>query len=204
MPGKKRFDEAAALDAAMTAFWRGGYDGTSLADLEAVTGLNKSSLYNAFVSKEALFERCLERYGQNWSAALFDALDAPRLEDALRRLLETLVERSRSSGCPKGCLATIAAMETVSETDAVAVRLTANLEAMRERLEARFQQAIDEGALGADAAPAELASMTIALSRGIAVLDRTPGGEPIARRAIEGFVAAILAFETPGRAAARP
>ena len=191
MPGKKRFNEDAALDAAMAAFWRNGYDGTSLADLEAATGLNKSSLYNAFDSKEALFERCLERYGMSWSAALLDALDAPSLVAGLRAMLGAMVERSDAQGCPKGCLATIAAMETVSEGDVVAERLAAGLDAMRRRLVERFSQAIDDGELAASANAEHLASMTIAVSRGVAVLDRTPGADAVARQAIVAFIATI-------------
>ncbi|MEM8645620.1 MAG: helix-turn-helix domain-containing protein, partial [Pseudomonadota bacterium] len=64
MSGRKQFNEDEALEAAMRAFWQRGYEATSLSDLEAATGLNKSSLYNAFESKEALFVRCLERYSE--------------------------------------------------------------------------------------------------------------------------------------------
>ena len=38
MSGKKQFDEMAVLDSAMKVFWQSGFEGTSLAQLEAATG----------------------------------------------------------------------------------------------------------------------------------------------------------------------
>ena len=51
----REFDEATVLVAAMEAFWRHGYEATSLADLCRYTGLNKGSLYQAFGDKHQLF-----------------------------------------------------------------------------------------------------------------------------------------------------
>jgi len=46
----------------MQIFWRRGYEATSMAELVRETGLNKSSIYNAFGSKERLYELVVERY----------------------------------------------------------------------------------------------------------------------------------------------
>lgn len=40
----REFDEDVVLEAAMEAFWQGGYETTSLADLMTATGLQKGSL----------------------------------------------------------------------------------------------------------------------------------------------------------------
>ena len=68
-PGAKRsvgrpreFDEEAALEAAMDAFWQKGYEATSLAELCSCTGLHKGSLYQAFGDKHQLFMRALIHY----------------------------------------------------------------------------------------------------------------------------------------------
>ena len=58
----REFDEEAALEAAMEAFWQKGYESTSLADLCTCTGLHKGSLYQAFGDKHALFMRSLKHY----------------------------------------------------------------------------------------------------------------------------------------------
>lgn len=58
----RTFDEEAVLDILTSLFWAQGYEATSVADIAEAAGLNKSSLYNAFGSKQELFTRILERY----------------------------------------------------------------------------------------------------------------------------------------------
>src|SRR3954447_16357626 len=58
----REVDETAAVESAMHAFWTRGYEATSTQDLCAATGLGRSSVYNTFTSKKALFRRSLEHY----------------------------------------------------------------------------------------------------------------------------------------------
>ena len=58
----RTFDEEAVLDALTALFWRQGYEATSMADIVEASGLNKSSLYNTFGSKQELFATILDRY----------------------------------------------------------------------------------------------------------------------------------------------
>ena len=58
----REFDEEQVLTAAMEAFWRKGYEATSLADLTACTRLNKASLYRVFGDKHELFKAALKNY----------------------------------------------------------------------------------------------------------------------------------------------
>ena len=62
MPRQRSFDEDVVLTAAMKCFWRRGYCGTSMKDLEAATGLTTGSLYNGFESKDELFRLALLHY----------------------------------------------------------------------------------------------------------------------------------------------
>lgn len=59
---QKQFDDTTVVRAARDLFWQRGYASTSLADLEAVTGLNRSSLYLSYGSKRGLFDRALRNY----------------------------------------------------------------------------------------------------------------------------------------------
>jgi len=54
-----------ALARAADVFWKQGYDGTSLDDLAAATGMNRPSLYAAFGDKRALYLKTLY-----WSAII--------------------------------------------------------------------------------------------------------------------------------------
>jgi len=59
---QKQFDDTTVVRAARDVFWQRGYASTSLADLEAATGLSRSSLYLTYGSKRGLFDRALRNY----------------------------------------------------------------------------------------------------------------------------------------------
>jgi AcrR family transcriptional regulator len=50
------------VEAAKEEFWEEGFERTGISDLERATGLNRSSLYQAFGSKRSVFEAALEAY----------------------------------------------------------------------------------------------------------------------------------------------
>jgi TetR/AcrR family transcriptional repressor of nem operon len=58
----KQFDDTTVVRAARDVFWQRGYASTSMADLEAATGLSRSSMYQAYGSKGGLFDRALRSY----------------------------------------------------------------------------------------------------------------------------------------------
>lgn len=70
MGRNRSFDEESVLAAAAAAFVATGYEGTSVDDLVAATGLFRGSLYKAFGSKRGLF-----------LTALRGAAERPRLVD---------------------------------------------------------------------------------------------------------------------------
>jgi len=106
-PGKRsvgrprEFDEEAVLSAAMDAFWRQGYEATSLADLCNCTGLHKGSLYQTFGDKHQLFMKSLQHYCDSMFrdvAAAAYASDSP-LEN-IRAVMRTAVGKTvEDQGC---------------------------------------------------------------------------------------------------------
>lgn len=94
----RRYDTDELLDVAVRVFTERGYDGTSLADLAAASGMSKSSLYTHVESKEHLLRLALDRALE----PLFGVLEEPeslqgraiqRLEHVVRREVGVLVER---------------------------------------------------------------------------------------------------------------
>jgi len=61
MPRKREFSEEQVLRSAMNCFWQHGYV-VGVRTLERETGLSAARLYNAYGSKEGLFEQALTRY----------------------------------------------------------------------------------------------------------------------------------------------
>jgi TetR/AcrR family transcriptional repressor of nem operon len=98
----REFDEEAALEAAMDAFWQKGYEATSMADLCTCTGLHKGSLYQAFGDKHALFMRSLHHYADTeFKEGAAVALQQETPLESIRALVRTVC-RYLDEG--KGCL----------------------------------------------------------------------------------------------------
>lgn len=99
----RAFDEDQALDGAIDAFWRLGYEGASMAELTRAMGINKPSLYAVFGSKDELFGRALERYGRLYR----DHLEAVLAEPTVYRVIESYlrsIAASATQGTVHGCL----------------------------------------------------------------------------------------------------
>ncbi len=191
MSGRKQFNEAAALDAAMTAFWSDGYEATSVQDLERATGLNKSSLYNAYGSKERLFARCMERFGELYGMRLRSELDHADFASAVEGFFARLVERLEDDDLPKGCLATMAAMEFGGRGSEAARRVEANLEWMRGAFRSRCARAVEDGQLPENTDADAVAAMLLAMTRGVAVLNRGHSDPAVVRQAVKGMMASL-------------
>ena len=104
MPWEKSFNEQSAIENAMNIFWEKGYEGTSIANLIEGTGVNRGSLYSAFVGKRQLFVQSLLKHDgqtQRVSHAELEALENPEL--ACNILFNTRVKQAQSVAQPKGC-----------------------------------------------------------------------------------------------------
>src|SRR3989337_4252103 len=60
-----KFDRQAAVEVAMNEIWRNGLEACSAKALSERLGITRSSFYNAFGSREALFKEALELYFSN-------------------------------------------------------------------------------------------------------------------------------------------
>ncbi len=103
------FAPEAVVEAAMGLFWSRGYESTSLEDLEAGSRLGRSSLYNAFGSKQALYLRAVRHYLERLGEYMFAPLEHGRggladVEAFLARLSRGLSSGMRVPGRPRGCL----------------------------------------------------------------------------------------------------
>ena len=106
------FDKAAALEAAMLLFWERGFEGTSMADLTQVMGLNPSSIYAAFGDKHALFQLAVKRYLDSRAQYAVRALEEATLERVIRALFDNTVAFLTTPGHPPTCMTLAGAMGT--------------------------------------------------------------------------------------------
>jgi AcrR family transcriptional regulator len=131
------FDKEAALEGAMLLFWKHGYEGTSMADLTRVTGLNPSSIYAAFGDKRALFSLAVKRYLKTRAQYAAKALAQPTLEKVIRALFDSTVAFLTAPNHPPTCMtlggAVGCSVEASPARDIMTEIRRQNESAMRER-----------------------------------------------------------------------
>ena len=169
----RQFDEDAVLDALTELFWEKGYEATSMADILDVSGLRKSSLYNAFGSKKELFRRVLNRYVERTMdgfAEMAKASDAPGLE-ALHAFLDAVFAFGRA-----GCLA----VNTTTELGTTDPAVTAAARLYRDRIRAALRTAVTAASRSSGLSPDLIGvrtEMLLGFLLGCAVAARTGADE---------------------------
>jgi TetR/AcrR family transcriptional repressor of nem operon len=166
----QEFDLDATIEAALSVFWDRGLHRASIDDLLAASGLARSSLYNAFGGKQALFELAVQRYVDNQVARLQTILDAPSLQRALEKLFHSAVIDNHEG---RGCLLVNCASSMMRD-DAVEQRLLrSGFERMFSIVETRIRSAQDSKELSSSIEPAIAATLVCATLSGLRVFHKT-------------------------------
>lgn len=174
VPGRPRsFDPDRILDAAMGLFWKQGYAGTGLADLEAATDLGRQSLYGAFGDKRALFERVVERYFDTvLRPGFIDPLDKPGSARAnIERVLRQAGEYAAAPGFD-GCLVGNSAAELGLHDPTMADLLRRKLALVEEGFYRAIIRAQRAGEMRKKIDARAVARSIVATAQGLAVVAR--------------------------------
>ncbi|MFI6098242.1 TetR/AcrR family transcriptional regulator [Lentzea sp. NPDC051213] len=147
--GRRRaFDQDEVLEQVTLAFWRSGYDSTSMSDLTRITGVNPPSMYAAFGDKRALFGQVVGYYQRTYGAFTVRALDEePTARRAIERMLAEAAVSYTDSSHPQGCLVISAASNPTAVSSDVVAQLRELREAGRDAIEAKIRHDVDEGVL---------------------------------------------------------
>lgn len=155
MPRPKAFDPDTVLDRAVDLFWARGYEAVSIQDLVDHLGISRSSLYQTFGDKQALWLAALDRYrntGEGEARLLRESESAPL--DAIRHFFRAIVDQSVATAAadcgPRGCLLANAAVERGPTDAETARRAQTALEGLQQTFERVLQRAQEAGELDAD------------------------------------------------------
>jgi TetR/AcrR family transcriptional regulator, transcriptional repressor for nem operon len=144
MPRPRGYARGAVLAAAKDVFWENGYEGTVLTELEGRTGLNRSSLYLEFGSKQELFSAVLDLYYDEIVDPLLSALEAGQypsgIDDFFAGIKAIIVEEE--AGNRRGCLL-VNTIAELSPYDPAAERRSREF---RDRLHGAFIRALERAA----------------------------------------------------------
>jgi TetR/AcrR family transcriptional regulator, transcriptional repressor for nem operon len=191
MPRPKSFDEDTVLDQAVQLFWERGYDGTSLADLEAHLGLGRQSLYNSFGDKQALFLKALDRYERHAGAAVDQLAASDAGLEAIRRFFHWAVDSQTAPGPRRGCLLN----NTICEIGGADAEVQLRSNRARDTLARAFRRALTR-AKAREEVPRDLdveatATLLVVQNYGLNILGRTGTAPAELHAAVEALLAGL-------------
>jgi TetR/AcrR family transcriptional repressor of nem operon len=188
MPRPKEFDQSAALDRAVDAFWERGYDGAAVQDLCSAMDLNPGSLYGAFGDKRALFLAVLDRYMDTVSRRAIDCIGgAPSGMLGIRAFFANLVTAMTDGKRRWGCLVTNSIAELALRDAEIAAKARLHLARVETAFAGALARARQEGELAPGIGP-ESAAYLVCVLQGLNVLAKTKPG----REALQGIVDTAL------------
>ena len=176
MPRPRSFDDDAVIDAAMLAFWKGGYGETPIGALEEATGVKRISLYNAWGDKEGLFLAALDRYHEG-AREVYEGMVANGGMEGIQRLF-TAMSAPADEGAPahSGCLMVNTVLDVRRMPDAVRAKVETYRAMIHDAFLTALRDARKAGQIsGDDAEFSARADFLLALLWGLLALIRQEG-----------------------------
>ena len=189
-PGRPRkVEDQDVIDAAVAVFSVNGYAGTSAQDLCNGTGLGRGSLYNAFGSKQALYEQALLRsHEQTMSAQLTILTQSGLVKERLHTLLLWGIAEDLSQPEQHDAMVLFSALEMGSKDEAVANLNNEYRQHLEQTLVEVFIEGQRSGELNNKASAVEMARGFMAGYYGLRVLNKNISD----RKILEDVVAGLL------------
>ena len=177
----KGFIREEVLENAMLVFWKHGFADTTLQELEAATGVNKSGLYTEFRDKEDLFVACLRHYLESQGKR-----GLLTKEPLGWKNVETFLKNGPiSKGEQQGCFSVNSMREFAILPDEAYGAITEN-RALLQRL-----LATNIGAEKPAMAPSAIAEMVLSFFSGLCIERNLKSGKASSTRTIENFMRAL-------------
>jgi AcrR family transcriptional regulator len=166
------FDRDAVLEKAMLAFWRHGYETTSISDLTRAMGVTAPSIYTAFGDKKHLFLEAMHRYAGSLEDHEIKLGESATACDAVYRMLTDAADAFTNAITPRGCLLASATASCSADALDVQQAVARVRGQITERVRTRIEQDVAVGVLPPDTQARSLADFSIALVQGMSVLAR--------------------------------
>mgnify|MGYP000243992803 CR=1 FL=1 len=164
----REFDTEEALDRAVEVFWTQGFDATSLRDLLRAMDLSKSSFYQTYDSKGALYLQCVDRYRRR----IVDRMrrDLARAESARAFIEDAFRDLVRDLDAPNGrrpCLVMNDSGDVERREEAVARRMRRGAEQFEDVFRTAVERAQRDGDIPAAKNPDALARYLMSSRSGL-------------------------------------
>ena len=166
------FDRDEVLKKAMLAFWKHGFETTSISELTREMGLTAPSIYLAFGDKRGLFFEALELYTGDLAQIDSTISVATSSFAAAKQMLEHSAKSFTQKGFPSGCLLASSTASGSAEIVDVQKVVSDRRAAIEKSLRKRIDRDLAEGKIGSNVSAADLAAFVIAIIQGMSVLAR--------------------------------
>lgn len=188
----RKFQHAAALDAALTTFWSKGFAGTSLDDLATAMNMNRPSIYAAFGNKDALYAAAVEHYVQTLGRAFLEPLNRGRtLAADLDGFYASVMDVVTGSHGPLGCIVACTLPAEAETSPAARELLASALERIDEAVRRRLARAVEQGELARDTDLRTQAQLVTSGMIALSLRARSGASKRDLKRLARSFVAAV-------------
>jgi TetR/AcrR family transcriptional repressor of nem operon len=140
------FDRATAVKAALDRFWRRGFEAVSASDLADAMAIARSSFYNSFGDREAVFREALAAYKKiSPDAELGGVRPGQPVVPVIRRMFRGICRVRAADPEARGCLVVNAIGELVGVNDALGNAIEEAVHNSLRTWEKLISQAVDQG-----------------------------------------------------------
>jgi TetR/AcrR family transcriptional repressor of nem operon len=173
MARPKKFDREEVLQKALYTFWEKGYEATTLPDLLESMGINRSSFYNTFGDKQALFHEVMSLYYQQTAIQRLTILQkAKSAKQGLRDYFKHNIDVAVADYSPGGCLLTNTATNLKTIDEEIAQSITQSVDRLEQGIYRLLEKGQRSGEIPSDKDIKAMARLFIATSYGLNITAR--------------------------------
>lgn len=148
MPRTKQYNEEVVIQKAMKVFWKNGYEGTSIRDLEREMGINLFSIYSSFKDKKGVMLKALECYEkQLFDEAVKKLSQSDNGVDDVKQYFYDFVEFVKEGDSLKGCFLTNSLVEVGSKDAEINSRVLIFASMLKNLFKKKLEESVTKGQL---------------------------------------------------------
>jgi len=179
MPWEKNFEVEDVLEKAMQAFWKQGYEATSMKTLSECMGLNPGSIYAEFGSKKNLFLSTLDHYLEQTQALLAGFEESHSPLGAILAVFDHMTEDVKHNPDNAGCYLVNSVLECSPKDKDIDKAVHAGMEAFDTTIQRLIAQGQKTGEINPGLDPAKTARILHGLVAGGRVMSKGRPNETI-------------------------
>ena len=196
MAKQRQFDDQEVLGRISDYFWKHGYSATKVDQLSEITGLTKTSLYNAFGNKEALFLHSMDFYVEHTLLPSLYQLDTDRpLSENLAAVFAHYFTPEQNQQLDQGCLLTNCLLELAANEPRIYQRVATHFATIREGMLGFTSVYADTGRLAAGVSAEDVTDLIMTFLQGLRVQSRNPQPVELLQRSVDLFLALVRSVE---------